>query len=245
MTFIVGNNLTTTLVVIYAFLLVLYCRAEKLNTGDAYGFKRATILKLTLSSIFCAVAVISYYLLWHFSHRSNIFYWLQLLIVIALAFALAGDYFLQYIKLDIKKYKTGISFFTVTQILLIANLCILNGVGWKEFVICAGILAVILVLMKVQNWQLGAEKKRVMAYTILLAFMASKAFVTMLREMTVGYVFMAIGAALFLTSDIVLGVWNYKTSRPLHKYLNWVFYFSGTMLIALSISPEYFTSLIY
>lgn len=244
MGFIAGNHLTAVLVVIYAVLLVFYLRAEKNNDGKN-GFKKATILKLTLSGIFCGVAIISYYLLYNFSHRSQIFYTLQLLIVIGLFFALGGDFFLQYIRIDEKKYKIGISLFTCTQILFVANLCIFNGVGWKEVVITIVALLLFSLLMKKQNWQLGGEQKRVTAYTILLAFMASKGFVTMLHDMTVGSVLFSVGAILFLVSDIILGIWNYNTGKIKHAWLNWITYFSGNMLIALSISPEFFTSLIY
>ena len=42
----------------YAALLALYIRAEKHNNAPA-GFKKATALKLTLSSLFCAAGILS------------------------------------------------------------------------------------------------------------------------------------------------------------------------------------------
>jgi uncharacterized membrane protein YhhN len=64
-------------------------------------------------------------------------------------------------------------------------------------------------------------------------------------EKSVGTLLFMIGAVLFLVSDLLLGIWNYKTGARRHANLNWITYFSGMMLIALSISPEFLTYLAY
>jgi len=244
MEFQTGNIITWVILAAYAVVFCFYIRAEKANDGKT-GFKKATILKLTLSGMFCTVAMISHYLLRNYSVRSDIYFHMQLLVVIALFFALGGDFFLQYIKLDVEKFKIGIKLFMVCQILLIAMMCILYRIWWPELVITAAVLLIVLLMMKKQNWQLGGEKKVLTVYTVLLAFMASKAVVVMLSEKTVGTVMFAAGAVLFLLSDMFLGIWNYNTGKRKHANLNWLTYFAGTMLIALSISPEYLAYITY
>lgn len=239
-----GNIITWVILAAYVVVLCFYLNAEKHNDGKN-GFKKATALKLSLSGMFCAVAFISAYLLRYYSTRSDIYHYAQLFVAIALCLAFCGDYFLQYIRLDVKKYKIGIRFFMACQIVLIAVMCIIYRVWWPEFVIMVVVLLLVLLLMKKQNWQLGEEQKVVTAYTILLVFMASKAVVVMFEEKTVGTVLFAAGAVLFLVSDMFLGIWNYGTSKRRHANLNWITYFAGTMLIALSISPEYLGYIAY
>jgi hypothetical protein len=124
MDFVTGNIVTTIIVAVYAVVLVFYLRAEVKNDGGA-GFKKATALKLTLSGMFCGVAVLSQYLLFNNTVRSLLYINIQWLVVAARGFAFFGDYYLQYIKLDVKKFKRGIGFFMVAQILLIAMMCLL------------------------------------------------------------------------------------------------------------------------
>ncbi len=244
MDFNTGNMVTLVIVAVYAAVLVFYLRAEAANDGPE-GFKKATRLKLTLSGMFIAVSIISEYLLYNYTVRSLFYIYLQAAVIIALVLAFFGDYFLQYIKLDVKKFKIGISFFTATQIVLIAMMCILYRVGIAEFIVTVGVLLLVLLLMKKQNWKLGEEGKRLTAYTILLVFMASKAVVTFATEKSVGTLLFAIGAVLFLLSDMLLGIWNYSSGARKYANLNWITYFSGMMLIALSVSPEFLHYLAY
>ncbi len=244
MGWVVGNYITLGIVIVFAVIMLLYLKAEKANDGKN-GFWKAMRLKLCLSAMFCAVSIISYVILINYSHSPNLFFALKFLMVLALFAALCGNFFLQYIRLDVKKYKIGIYCFTVTQILLLIPMCILNGIGWKELAIAVAVVLGIRLLVKKQGWQLGELKKPLVVNTVLLTFMASKAFINMMADMTVGSVLLAVGAALLLVSHILLGLWNYHTNKMTHAYWNWIAYFSGMMLIALSISPEFSTSLIY
>lgn len=235
----VWEYLTYAIVAVFAVVLVLYLLAEDKNRNGE-NFKKATALKLALSGMFCAVGVISLFRLIYFplSIYSDVMVAYAVILVASLFAALGGDYFLQYIRLDNKKYRIGIGFFSVTQILLIVYLCLMNLIGWMEFVIMAGILLLVLTLMKKQNWKLGPEQKIVTVYTLLIAFMTAKAITGIFHEKTLGALVLAIGAALFMASDILLGVWNYHTNKRVHANLNWITYFSGMMLIAISISPN-------
>ncbi|MDL2236547.1 lysoplasmalogenase [Christensenellaceae bacterium OttesenSCG-928-K19] len=242
MDWITGNYITVAIVIAFAVILVLYLFAEKKNDGKQ-GFKKATALKLTLSSLFCAVGIISYYLLYTYAHRGGIYLTLQVFVVVGLFVALGGDFFLQYIRLDIKKFKIGILCFSITQVLFLIPMLVVYRVGWLEFVITAVVLVLVLLMMKKQDWQLGEAQKALTVYTILITFMAAKSVTVFLGDHTVGTLLFMIGAILFLVSDLLLGIWNYNTSKRAHANLNWISYFSGLMLIALSMSPEFTTYL--
>ncbi len=244
MGFNTGNALTIVILIAYVAVFVFYLFAEKENDGKT-GFRRATAMKLTLSGLFCVVGVISYYLAYSFSHHNEIFFTMQLLIVIGLFCCLCGDFFLQYIRLDVKKYKTGIACFMTAQVLFYISMTVLNGFTWQEFVITVVALALIQVLMKKQGWQLGEERKLVTAYTVILTLMAAKSVMAFWRDLTGNTLLFMIGAIFFLLSDLVLGIWNYHTGKQAHANLNWFFYFSATMLIALSISPQFSLTLGY
>lgn len=240
--------ITAVLAAAYAAMLALYLRAEKFNNGLA-GFKKATALKLTLSSLFCIAGILSYCFIIFNPIRSAIGPTAHLFILLGLFAALPGDYFLQYIRLDVKKYITGILCFSATQALLITALVLLNPSGtggWVSTVIITlAILFIVLVVMKKQNWQLGAEKWILTAYTILLSFMTAKAIQSMVVSLSASSLLFAAGAVLFLVSDLFLGIWNYHSGQRRHANLNWITYFTGMFLIALSIMPAFLLPLLH
>ncbi len=231
-------GLSFAIVAVFAVVLIAYLKAEAKNNGKE-GFKKATALKLALSGMFCVVALISYHMTVEYSHASDIYFAFNKLIIFALICAFFGDFFLQYIRLDNKKYKVGIAFFIGTQALLIAMLVVLNLLnGWPlTLIITIAVLALVGITMKKQRWELKSEKKLLSAYTVLLTFMAAKAIATMFHDKTYSAIMFAVGASLFLLSDLLLGIYNYGTNKRIHANLNWITYFSGMMLIALSSNP--------
>jgi len=226
----------------YATLLCIYLWAERQNSPTG-GFRRATGIKLTLSALFCTVGVISYWYLIFAPYRSATLPTTHIWILLGLFAALPGDYFLQYIKRDTKKYIAGILCFSATQIFLILGLFFLYPPGlWgviTVIVITITVMLPLLSVMKKQNWQLGKEKNVLSAYTVLITFMTAKALQSVLFHPSLSSGVFAAGASLFLISDILLGLWNYHSGRRLHANLNWITYFTGMFLIALSILPLY------
>lgn len=231
----------------YVVLLVVYLKAETKNDGKN-GFKKATAFKLTLSGIFCFAGIFSFYLLTDtyndLTPDSRIF------IMLGLFAAFAGDYFLQYIRLDEKKYKTGIVCFLAAHILFIIALVCNNhafiSIWILSLIITAVLLICMLFLMKKQNWRLGGEKTLITIYTVVLTFMTAYAVAVAIsgRMVVVSNILMAAGAVLFWISDLLLGIWNYHTGKRLHANLNWITYFSGNLLIALSIMPVFLLPLL-
>ena len=231
-------GVTLGIVAAFAVLLVLYLYAEKKNDGKK-GFIKATTTKLILSGIFCAAGIISYFFFINTSQFAPGHMPPQLLVLLGLFFAFAGDYFLQYIRLNAKKYITGICCFAAAQILFISALVIKvpgDGINWLlTVVITVAVLLCVLAMMKKQNWQLGKEKNVLTIYTVFLTFMTAKAVASLTGGVTAGTLLFAAGAVLFLLSDVLLGIWNYNTGKRVHANLNWISYYSGMILIALSI----------
>ena len=210
-------------VALLAILLPIYLRAERLS-----GFKKATRLKLILSGL-CAICALLGFLTGDISDIS------RLLVVIALVFAIFGDYYLQYIRLDAKKFILGISAFGITQIFLIISLILRTGFSLFGIALAAIFSLSILLLMIKQKWKLGKERWPLTCYTMLLSYMTSKAILALVGDtITVNAILMAAGGTLFLTSDFFLGIWNYHTDKRLHLNLCWITYFCAIMFIALS-----------
>ncbi len=228
--FILSVVAPVVLAVCYVAVLCCYIRMEAKN-----DFIRATTLKLTLGALFCMTGVIGVLLLTMAGSVTVA----DILILCGLICAVGGDYFLQFIRLDAKKFNTGILFFALTQCFLLVSMFLRFGIGWQEFVMTVVILLLVLLLMKKQDWKLGKAQGPLTGYTMLLVLMASKAVVGMFSPQAIAgrTIVMAAGAVLFLVSDLFLGIWNYHTDKRIHANLNWITYFSGMFLLALSLHP--------
>ena len=210
-------------IIIFVVLLPIYLRAERLS-----GFKKATALKLILSGL-CTVCALFGFISGDMYDISRLF------IVVAMVFAIFGDYYLQYIRLNENKFNLGISAFGMTQIFLIISLSLRNGFSLFEIILTAIFSLSVLLLMIKQKWELGKAKIPLNCYTLLLTYMTSKAIMALFGDsITVNAIFMAAGGVLFLTSDFFLGIWNYHTDKRLHVNLCWIAYFCAIMCIALS-----------
>ena len=220
------NYLSLVFAIPFAVLLPLYIKAE--NQG---GFKKPTTLKVLLSGL-CALCALTGYILWGKHIDAS-----RVLIVCALASAILGDYYLQFIQLDEKKYTRGLEFFSLTQFFFIVFLCALHGVAWPEIVITTAIAASALVIIKQQKWQLGDSKGPLMVYLFLLVFMTCKAVLAVFGDggASVSNSLFAAGAVCFIVSDVLLGFNNYQTKNSFGS-LHLVAYFCALLLIALSVS---------
>ena len=211
---------SAAIIAAFAAILAVYLWAEARNNGKN-GFARATGLKLTLSGLFCVAGIFSYGMLYMVG---SVTMPPQFFILLGLFAGLAGDFFLQYIRLD-----------TITYLFITGIPDVLGSV--LTGVITAAVLVLVLVLMKKQSWKLGREQAALTIYTVLLSFMTARAIVNLLWQPSLSSGLFALGAVLFLVSDFLLGIWNYNTSKRAHANLNWITYFAGMLLIALSIMP--------
>jgi len=208
------------IVVIYAALLLYYCVLEKQEK-----FRQATALKVILSAIAAGLCVFAAILL-----NSYIFY----IFALGLIFAVPADFFLQYIKTDLMKYRAGIFFFGLMHICLLVSFFIIYPVTFYEFVIFAIFIGILLAFQITGKWKIGEEKTQLTIYTVLVVLMAAKAISIYIASPTTYTMMVALGGLFFFISDLFLGIWAYSgNNKFVYLALNRIIYFSGQLFLAL------------
>jgi len=208
----------TVIVTIYAALLAYYCVLEKQEK-----FWPTTFLKVFISAIAAGVCIYAAIML-----HNRVFY----IFAIGLLCAVPADYFLQYIKTDLWKYRCGIFFFGVMHICLLISFFMIYPVTIFEFVIFALFIGILLTFQIKGKWKMGAEKTQLTIYTVLVVFMAAKAISIYIASPSVYTLMLALGGLFFFMSDLFLGIWAYQTERFVYLALNRIIYFTGQLCLA-------------
>jgi len=201
--------------------LFFYCLLEKNE-----NFKTATAMKVALSTYVATLAIAFAFLSLNF---------FSVLIALGLAFAVPADFFLQYIKTDLKKYRFGILFFGAMHVCLLIAFFMAYGISWVEFSIMAVMLIILTVFQKTEHWNLGPAKNQLSVYTILVVAMAAKSLSIGIWDPTPAHISLALGGLFFFISDLFLGIWDYYNDKFIFLALNRVIYFVGQLLIAQSL----------
>jgi len=209
------------IVTIYAALLAYYCVLETQEK-----FWPATIVKLILSVCAAGLCVYAAIML-----GNCIFY----LFALGMVCAVPGDFFLQYIKTDLRKYRAGILFFGLMHICLIVSFYLIYAVTFYEFVIFAVLVGVLLAFQLIGKWKMGPEKAQLTVYTVLVVFMAAKAISLSLTipDPDTFIIVLSLGGLSFFLSDLFLGIWAYYSEKFVYLALNRIIYFAGQLLLAL------------
>jgi len=206
------------IVAAYAALLTYYCLLEKQEK-----FLPATILKVIISAIAAGVCVYAAVML-----NSYILY----IFAMGLVFAVPADFFLQYIKTDLMKYRAGILFFGLMHVCLLVSFFILYPVSFYEFVIFAVFIGILLIFQIKGKWEMGEEKTQLTIYTVLVVFMSAKAISIFIAVPTLYTLMLALGGFFFFMSDLFLGIWAYQTEKFIYLALNRSIYFIGQLCLA-------------
>ena len=206
------------IVAAYAALLTYYCLLEKQEK-----FLPATILKVIISAIAAGVCVYAAVML-----NSYILY----IFAMGLVFAVPADFFLQYIKTDLMKYRAGILFFGLMHVCLLVSFFILYPVTFYEFVIFAVFIGILLIFQIKGKWEMGEEKTQLTIYTVLVVFMSAKAISIFIAVPTLYTLMLALGGFFFFMSDLFLGIWAYQTEKFIYLALNRSIYFIGQLCLA-------------
>jgi len=213
-------SLTAIFIIVglYTALLVYYCVLEKQEK-----FWHATILKVILSAFAAGVCVYAAIIM-----QSYIYY----IFALGLLCAVPADFFLQYIKTNLMKYRAGIFFFGLMHICLLVSFFIIYPVTVYEFVIFAIFIGILLFFQIKGKWKMGEEKTQLTIYTVLVVFMAAKAISIYFAAPSVYTMMLAFGGLFFFTSDLFLGIWAYQSERFAYLALNRVIYFTGQLCLA-------------
>jgi len=208
------------IVTVYAALLAYYCVLEKQER-----FWPATILKLILSACAAGVCVYAAVILGNY-----VFY----IFALGLVCAVPADYFLQYIKTDLTKYRIGISLFGLMHICLIVSFYLSYNVTLYEFMIFALLIAIALAFQIIGKWKIGPEKMQLTIYTGIVLFMAAKAISLSftIPNPDVFILMLSLGGLFFFLSDLFLGIWAYSNEKLVYLVLNRATYFTAQLLLA-------------
>lgn len=159
-------------------------------------------------------------------------------IVAALVLGLIGDAFLVYDK-NPKFFMLGLVTFLLGQILYGTTFLSVNGFMWYDIIIYIVMLTLVFVIYPKTNIDLGEMKKPVLLYYMIILYMFTMAVSSIYKDgfNTITTIFVAVGATLFLTSDVILTF--HLFDKNAHKSLKaWVLvtYYIAQSLLALSIA---------
>lgn len=206
---------------LFLVLLCVYCMLEKREK-----FISATVCKVLLSAFVAGVAIYAAVRLQSF---------LGTLMALGLAFAVPADYFLQFIRRDVQKYRVGILSFGTMHACLLAAFFVTWGVGYLEFVLFAAFLLILSLFQRSEKWSLGKVKGLLSIYTVLVVLMASKAISVFIATPSIPTFALGLGGFCFFVSDLFLGIWNYYRTQFLFLALSRIVYFVGQLLLATSL----------
>lgn len=202
----------------FALCFLLYIRQE-----NRYRFRAATALKITLTmtlTLCLAVAL------------ARRFSPVLLTAAVGMLLCAGGDYYLQYIRRDVRKFTKGIVLFGLGQLCNIAAQLQLAAFHWSAAAALAGLLTLAIALKGIGQWNTSANDPWLTIYTVLVATTAAKSLSTaIVLTGTTGGILLGAGGLLFFLSDMVLGIWNYQKPHILLADLNWLLYFAGQFML--------------
>ena len=202
----------------FTICFLLYIRQENL-----YRFRTATALKITLTMTLAVCLIVA---------LARDFSPVLLAAAVGMLLCSGGDFYLQYIRRDVRKFTRGIILFGLGQVCNITALFLLAPYHWSGLAVLAALLALAVALKGIGRWDTSANEPWLTIYTVLVAMTAAKSLsVAIVLAGKPGGVLLGLGGLLFFLSDMVLGIWNYRKNHILLADLNWLLYFAGQFLL--------------
>ena len=202
----------------FALCFLLYIRQE-----NQYRFRAATALKITLTMTLTVCLTVA---------LGRRFSPVLLTAAVGMLLCAGGDFYLQYIRLDVRKFTKGIVLFGLGQLCNIAAQFQLAAFHWSAAAALAGLLTLAVALKGIGRWNTSANDPWLTIYTVLVAATAAKSLSTaVVLAGTTGGLLLGAGGLLFFLSDMVLGIWNYQKPHILLADLNWLLYFAGQFML--------------
>lgn len=202
----------------FTICFLLYIRQENL-----YRFRTATALKITLTMTLAVCLIVA---------LARDFSPVLLAAAVGMLLCSGGDFYLQYIRRDVRKFTRGIILFGLGQVCNITALFLLAPYHWSGLAVLAALLALAVALKDIGRWDTSANEPWLTIYTVLVAMTAAKSLsVAIVLAGKPGGLLLGLGGLLFFLSDMVLGIWNYRKNHILLADLNWLLYFAGQFLL--------------
>lgn len=202
----------------FTICFLLYIRQENL-----YRFRTATALKITLTMMLAVCLIVA---------LARDFSPVLLAAAVGMLLCSGGDFYLQYIRRDVRKFTRGIILFGLGQVCNITALFLLAPYHWSGLAVLAALLALAVALKGIGRWDTSANEPWLTIYTVLVAMTAAKSLsVAIVLAGKPSGLLLGLGGLLFFLSDMVLGIWNYRKNHILLADLNWLLYFAGQFLL--------------
>ena len=202
----------------FTICFLLYIRQENL-----YRFRTATALKITLTMTLAVCLIVA---------LARDFSPVLLAAAVGMLLCSGGDFYLQYIRRDVRKFTRGIILFGLGQVCNITALFLLAPYHWSGLAVLAALLALAVAVKGIGRWDTSANEPWLTIYTVLVAMTAAKSLsVAIVLAGKPGGLLLGLGGLLFFLSDMVLGIWNYRKNHILLADLNWLLYFAGQFLL--------------
>lgn len=202
----------------FTICFLLYIRQENLHR-----FRTATALKITLTMTLAVCLIVA---------LARDFSPVLLAAAVGMLLCSGGDFYLQYIRRDVRKFTRGIILFGLGQVCNITALFLLAPYHWSGLAVLAALLALAVALKGIGRWDTSANEPWLTIYTVLVAMTAAKSLsVAIVLAGKPGGLLLGLGGLLFFLSDMVLGIWNYRKNHILLADLNWLLYFAGQFLL--------------
>ncbi len=167
------------------------------------------------------------------------------LILMGGVLGLIGDIVLDlkciYLKDADKFLYAGFSFFLAGHVLYNIAIVMLNGLKWQQVIICIAISiligAITVATSKTMKIDFGKFKLIVLAYSSLLVLTSATSILSAFLTGEMSMIILAIGAVLFLLSDLVLSFTYFSKGwdKPVHIFVNHLLYYAAQFMIASSI----------
>ena len=160
------------------------------------------------------------------------------LIIAALVMGFIGDLFLVF-PFSAKCFVSGLAAFLVGQIIYGYTFLKFGGFMVYDIIIYAVLVGACLFAYKKSSLDLEKMKLPVLFYLLIISFMFSMAVSLIYKGAlnSAATVLIAVGAALFLASDMVLAFVRFKKdAHPALRGINLVLYYAAQVLLALSIA---------
>ncbi len=218
----------TIITVVYALLLFSYFFVE--TRKELFPYRVA--IKIVLASTYLILSVVNTLL------TGNEYTIFKILVCVAAFFAWFGDTFLLFKKME----RVGVLSFLIANIMLIisemnliANTSLTFGEVWWAILIVVGLYGALLFLQFIKFVDFGKETIPLNVYIFTMTVTGSIGLTLAFSNISTLLWLFGLGVAFFMVSDYCLGAYLYKGRPKTMLVLNSASYFTGMLLIALSL----------
>ena len=210
------------LIVFYALFMLGYMVIKATGVGQPY---RGAV-KAVLSTTFLAVGV--------YFAATNGWKVYDLLVVVALLFAWIGDALLVF-KHKPNLFHAGCIAFAFANVFLTAHSVLVYKWVWWSILLFAVYITAVLLCQKFGVFSFGKSTLYLNLYSVAVGYNGLLGLAVAITTNSTAALLFGLGSVLFLASDIVLGLFMFKIKKWQMDAFNTLLYFSGLMLIALSL----------